>query len=97
MRSTVYLVQCGSSWALVHTGSAGCDGLIRQAVESLFGANARPASILLTHDHPDHVGQISVGACLSAGLSGHASERTAADRSAGRRRLRMFQRVRPSG
>jgi glyoxylase-like metal-dependent hydrolase (beta-lactamase superfamily II) len=34
--------------------------LIRQAVESLFGADARPASSLLTHDHPDRVGRLSV-------------------------------------
>jgi deazaflavin-dependent oxidoreductase (nitroreductase family) len=54
MRSNVYLVQSGSSWALIDTGSASCDRLITQAAESLFGAGTRPASILLTHDHPDH-------------------------------------------
>ena len=98
MRRNVYLVQSGSSWALVDTGSAGCDRLIRQAVESRFGAEARPASIQLTHDHPDHVGRLSGGACPGVGLSGlHVYGRTAPDRSAGRRRLRIFQRVRQSG
>jgi len=54
MRSNVYFVRSGSSWVLVDTGSAKCDREIQKAAESLFGANTRPAAILLTHDHPDH-------------------------------------------
>jgi glyoxylase-like metal-dependent hydrolase (beta-lactamase superfamily II) len=30
--------------------------LIKETAESLFGTNARPAAILLTHVHPDHSG-----------------------------------------
>jgi glyoxylase-like metal-dependent hydrolase (beta-lactamase superfamily II) len=32
--------------------------LIRKTAESLFGANTPPASILLTHNHPDHAGAV---------------------------------------
>jgi glyoxylase-like metal-dependent hydrolase (beta-lactamase superfamily II) len=55
-RSNVYFVQSGSSWVLVDAASANCGRLIRKTAESLFGANTRPASILLTHDHRDHAG-----------------------------------------
>ena len=55
-RSNVYFVQSGSSWVLIDAASANCGELIRKTAESLFGANARPTSILLTHDHPDHAG-----------------------------------------
>jgi len=56
MRSNVYFVRSGSSWALIDTGSAKCDREIQKAAESLFGANTPPAAILLTHNHPDHAG-----------------------------------------
>lgn len=55
-RSNVYFVQSGASWVLLDAGSANCGPLIRETAEALFGANTRPASILLTHVHPDHVG-----------------------------------------
>jgi glyoxylase-like metal-dependent hydrolase (beta-lactamase superfamily II) len=55
-RSNVYFVRSGSSWVLIDTASANCDRLISKTAESLFGANTRPSSILLTHDHPDHAG-----------------------------------------
>ena len=55
-RSNVYFVRSGPSWVLIDTASANCGRLIRNTAESLFGANTRPASILLTHDHPDHAG-----------------------------------------
>ena len=54
MRSNVYFVRSGSLWVLIDTGSAKCDRAIQKAAEFLFGANTRPAAILLTHDHPDH-------------------------------------------
>ncbi len=56
LRSNVYFVRAGSSWALVDAGSAKCAPVIRAAAESLFGEGSPPASILLTHDHPDHAG-----------------------------------------
>ena len=55
-RSNVYFVHSGSSWVLIDAASANCRRLIQKTAESLFGANTRPASILLTHDHPDHAG-----------------------------------------
>jgi glyoxylase-like metal-dependent hydrolase (beta-lactamase superfamily II) len=55
-RSNVYFVRSGSSWVLIDAASANCGRLIRKTAESLFGADTRPASILLTHDHPDHAG-----------------------------------------
>ncbi len=56
MRSNVYFVRSGLSWVLIDAASPNCGGLIRRTAESLFGANTRPSSILLTHDHPDHAG-----------------------------------------
>ncbi len=56
MRSNVFFVRSGGAWVLIDTGSAGCDGVIGQAVASLFGTDTPPAAILLTHDHPDHAG-----------------------------------------
>jgi glyoxylase-like metal-dependent hydrolase (beta-lactamase superfamily II) len=64
MRSNVYFVRSGSSWVLIDAASANCGQLIRKAAESLFGANTRPASILLTHDHPDHAGSALELACV---------------------------------
>ncbi len=55
-RSNVYFVRSGASWVLIDTASANCGQLIRKVAELLFGANTRPASILLTHVHPDHAG-----------------------------------------
>jgi glyoxylase-like metal-dependent hydrolase (beta-lactamase superfamily II) len=54
--SNVYFVRSGSAWVLIDTAWANCGRSIQQAAESLFGANARPAAILLTHIHPDHAG-----------------------------------------
>ncbi len=56
MRSNVYFVRSGSSWALIDTASANCGRVIQKAAESLFGANTPPAALLLTHTHPDHAG-----------------------------------------
>ncbi len=55
-RSNVYFVRSGSSWVLVDTASANCSRLIQRTAELLFGERARPVTILLTHDHPDHAG-----------------------------------------
>jgi glyoxylase-like metal-dependent hydrolase (beta-lactamase superfamily II) len=56
LRSNIYFVRSGSTWTLIDAGSTGCGRSIQAAAESLFGENASPASILLTHDHPDHAG-----------------------------------------
>jgi len=43
-------------WVLIDAGVGGAAGLIVRAAEERFGAGARPAAILLTHGHFDHVG-----------------------------------------
>ncbi len=55
-RSNVYFVRSGASWVLIDAASQKCGRLIQKTAERLFGTNTRPASILLTHDHPDHAG-----------------------------------------
>jgi glyoxylase-like metal-dependent hydrolase (beta-lactamase superfamily II) len=49
-------VQSGGSWALIDTAWPNRGQLIKGTAESLFGEGTRPASILLTHIHPDHSG-----------------------------------------
>ena len=55
-QTDVYFVRSGSSWVLIDAGWAKDGPAIRQAAEAVFGADSRPAAILLTHDHPDHAG-----------------------------------------
>jgi len=55
-QTNIYFVRAEPSWALVDTGWAGDGPRIVEAAESLFGAQIRPAAILLTHFHPDHAG-----------------------------------------
>ncbi len=45
-------------WVLIDCGVIGTAGMIVRAAESLFGADCRPAAILLTHGHFDHVGAL---------------------------------------
>ena len=54
--ANVYFVRSGPGWFLVDAGWAGSAPAIRSAAEALFGPDRPPASILLTHLHPDHSG-----------------------------------------
>src|SRR3954470_5743960 len=45
-------------WVLIDAGLVGTAGLIARAAESRFGPNSRPAAIVLTHGHFDHVGAL---------------------------------------
>ena len=45
-------------WVLVDTGFMGSTGMVVKAAAQRFGADARPAAIVLTHGHFDHVGSL---------------------------------------
>ncbi len=46
------------SWTLIDAGIMGSKSAILKAAEARFGAGARPAGIVLTHGHFDHVGVV---------------------------------------
>lgn len=45
-------------WVLIDAGLPRTAGLIRSAAEARFGEGARPAAIVMTHGHFDHVGAL---------------------------------------
>ena len=47
------------SWVLVDAGLPGIAGAIVRAAAHRFGENARPAAIIMTHGHFDHVGALA--------------------------------------
>ncbi len=53
--ANVYLVRSAGAWTLVDAGFPGAERTIAAAVERLCGGDP-PASIVLTHGHPDHAG-----------------------------------------
>lgn len=46
------------AWVLIDTGLYGSSRAIRQAAAKRFGEGSRPAAIVLTHGHFDHVGAV---------------------------------------
>ena len=45
-------------WVLIDTGLPGMAGHITKAAKERFGENSRPAAIVMTHGHFDHVGTL---------------------------------------
>ena len=47
-------------WVLIDAGLRGTAGFIRDAAHARFGEGARPAAIVMTHGHFDHVGALEI-------------------------------------
>ncbi len=63
-------------WVLVDAGLPGTAGLIRRAAAARFGEGSRPAAIVMTHGHFDHVGALeTLAAAWDAPVYAHALER----------------------
>lgn len=85
----VNVVFCGSpgasdrGWVLIDAGLKGTGGFIREAARARFGEGSRPAAIVMTHGHFDHVGALETLADeWDAPVYAHPLERPYLDGSA---------------
>ncbi len=63
-------------WVLIDAGLPGTKGLIQRAAAARFGEGSRPAAIVMTHGHFDHVGALeALAAAWDAPVYAHALER----------------------
>ena len=53
--ANAYLLGSPAKWLLIDTGLDGYSKSIIEAAEQHFGAGSRPAAIVLTHGHFDHL------------------------------------------
>ena len=53
-----FIAEPDGSWVLVDAGVPGSANKIRSAAEEIFGEDARPQAIVLTHGHFDHIGAV---------------------------------------
>ena len=58
MANLFYVVEPGQPWVLIDTGIPFQASRIRRVADGLFGEGAKPACILLTHGHFDHIGNV---------------------------------------
>jgi glyoxylase-like metal-dependent hydrolase (beta-lactamase superfamily II) len=56
--NVVYYGSPGGPWVLIDAGVMGSTSALLGAAESRFGTGSRPAAIVLTHGHFDHVGAL---------------------------------------
>ncbi len=56
-----YMIQSteNNDWVLVDSGLKWSAGSIKRMAEYLFGENAKPKTIILTHGHFDHIGSVA--------------------------------------
>lgn len=48
----------GGDWVLIDAGMPKCTSEVKQVCEARFGEHSKPAAIILTHGHFDHVGSL---------------------------------------
>lgn len=71
----LYFVGSATRWVLIDTGWPSSSDAIREAASSLYGETSRPAAILLTHAHPDHLGSAAeIGRLWSAPIYVHGDD-----------------------